>query len=322
MQNAYFNPLVSIIIPVYNGSNYVAEAIDSALAQTYKNTEIIVVNDGSSDNGKTEEIVLSYGDKIRYFSKENGGVSSALNFGIEKMNGEYFSWLSHDDKYETQKIEKEIDALSNLENKETVVLCSSKAIDKNSHIIPGRKIKNRFENGNIISWKEAFKSLFEYGSFNGCALLIHKRVFDVAGKFEENFRYIQDLYMWANIFLNKFPLIYISDKLVLSRIHEGQLTQTGRDLFYRESLAMADKLLPKLINLQNEYYEELIFSYANYNAKYNIQDVVKQILRLCKNDGRLSRINRIKVKLKSFYGLARPLIRKAYYKIFLKITTK
>ena len=108
MQTADFNPLVSIIIPVYNGGNYLAEAIDSALAQTYKNLEIIVVNDGSCDNGKTEEIALSYGDKIRYFRKENGGSSSALNYGIKQMNGEWFSWLSHDDLYYPEKIEKQV----------------------------------------------------------------------------------------------------------------------------------------------------------------------------------------------------------------------
>ena len=56
-----FCPLVSVIIPVYNGSNYLAEAIDSALAQTYKNTEIIVVNDGSCDEGETESVAKSYG---------------------------------------------------------------------------------------------------------------------------------------------------------------------------------------------------------------------------------------------------------------------
>ena len=80
--------MISIIIPVYNGANYMKIAIDSALAQTYENTEVIVVNDGSQDNGKTEEIALSYGDKIRYFAKENGGCASALNFGISKMRGE------------------------------------------------------------------------------------------------------------------------------------------------------------------------------------------------------------------------------------------
>ena len=71
-----FTPNVSIVIPVYNGSNYVREAIDSALSQTYKNIEIIVVNDGSTDD--TDEICKSYGNKIRYFKKENGGVSTEI----------------------------------------------------------------------------------------------------------------------------------------------------------------------------------------------------------------------------------------------------
>ena len=66
-----YQPKVTIIIPVYNGSNYVAQAIDAALAQTYNNCEIIVVNDGSRDDGASEAIALSYGDKIKYFLKEN-----------------------------------------------------------------------------------------------------------------------------------------------------------------------------------------------------------------------------------------------------------
>ncbi len=115
-------PLVSIIIPVYNGSNYMCEAIDSALAQTYANIEVIVVNDGSVDNGATEKIAKSYGEKIRYYQKPNGGVSSALNLGIANMRGEYFSWLSHDDVYMPDKIEKEIAALSRLQDSDTHVL--------------------------------------------------------------------------------------------------------------------------------------------------------------------------------------------------------
>ena len=88
-------PLVSIIIPVYNGANYLREAIESALGQTYGNCEVLVINDGSNDHGETEREALKFGDRIRYFKKENGGVASALNLGIRKMRGEYFSWLSH-----------------------------------------------------------------------------------------------------------------------------------------------------------------------------------------------------------------------------------
>jgi|TARA_B100000315_G_scaffold257598_1_gene306921 hypothetical protein len=104
-------PKVSIIIPVFNGSDYLSEAIDSALAQTYDNVDVIVVNDGSSDGGKTEDIAKSYGGKITYCYKDNGGVSSALNFGIANMKGDYFCWLSHDDLFLPQKIEKQVSFL-------------------------------------------------------------------------------------------------------------------------------------------------------------------------------------------------------------------
>lgn len=76
MISSEFRPFVTIVIPVFNGSNYLKEAIDSALAQTYKNLEILVVNDGSQDGGLTEAIALGYGNRIRYFSKQNGGTST------------------------------------------------------------------------------------------------------------------------------------------------------------------------------------------------------------------------------------------------------
>ena len=111
-----FDPKVSIIIPVYNGSNYLREAIDSALAQTYKNIEVIVVNDGSDDGGKTESIAKSYRNKIRYIYKKNAGVSTALNAGILAAEGEYISWLSHDDVYIPNKLEVQINYLRNENN--------------------------------------------------------------------------------------------------------------------------------------------------------------------------------------------------------------
>jgi len=107
------------------------EAIDSAIAQTYNNIEIIVVNDGSNDNGKTREIALSYGDKIRYFEKENGGVSTALNLGIKEMKGEYFSWLSHDDVYYPNKIERQVKELEGLDDKKTIIHSDYEIADKN-----------------------------------------------------------------------------------------------------------------------------------------------------------------------------------------------
>ncbi|MEE0675231.1 MAG: glycosyltransferase family A protein, partial [Ruminococcus sp.] len=120
-----YQPLVSIVIPVFRGEPYLREAIDSCLSQTYPNIEIIVVNDGSDDDGRTDAIARSYGDKIRYYAKENGGVSSALNFGISQMRGEWFSWLSHDDVFLPDKTEKQVNAALTTPNPVCVVRCTT-----------------------------------------------------------------------------------------------------------------------------------------------------------------------------------------------------
>jgi len=90
-------PLISVIIPTYNRAHTIKVAIDSVLAQTYKNWEIIVSDDGSVDN--TKEVVESYNDnRIKYFKKKNGGPSSALNFGISHASGKWIMYLDSDDE--------------------------------------------------------------------------------------------------------------------------------------------------------------------------------------------------------------------------------
>lgn len=217
-----FNPLVSIVIPVYNGSNYVREAIDSALAQTYKNIEIIIVNDGSTDN--TEELIKSYKDKrIRYFKKENGGVSTALNLGIKKMRGEYFSWLSHDDLYYPNKIEKQISILIEdcEEKKEKTILYSNYSlINENSEKISDLK----FEKNNFIEkLNYPFYPLLN-GLINGCTLLIPKKCFNEVGYFDPKLRATQDYDLWFKMF-PKYELFFIKDNLVKTRIHSEQSTK-------------------------------------------------------------------------------------------------
>jgi glycosyltransferase involved in cell wall biosynthesis len=232
------NPKVSIIIPVYNGSNYLGEAIDSAIGQTYKNMEVIVVNDGSTDGGKTEEIAKSYGDRIRYFSKENGGVSTALNLGIEKMEGEWFSWLSHDDVYQANKIETQINYWS--QNKDIRIIAAAfQQIDENG------KFLGVFEN-NGYSLLRNGREFFESGLLNGCTLLIHKECFERTGLFNEVNKTVQDTEKWLEI-LSIFPIHIIGDVVMRQRIHSemGQLSlfsqhSADKEKFFRTLLDKFD----------------------------------------------------------------------------------
>ncbi len=209
-----FNPLVSIVIPVYNGSNYLRGAIDSTLDQTYKNIEVLVINDGSSDNGATKEIALSYGDKIRYFEKQNGGVASALNFGITKMKGEYFSWLSHDDIYYCHKIEKQIDVVKSHYCRDIVVF-------SDYELLYGKKLKTS-TTGNIysISKSNHFYGLF-YNLIHGSTILIPAECFKTIGLFNEELRTTNDYELFYRLGM-KYKFVHLSEYLVKVRIHDKQ----------------------------------------------------------------------------------------------------
>jgi glycosyltransferase involved in cell wall biosynthesis len=100
---------VSVIIPAYNGDRYIGEAIDSILAQTYDDYEIIVVDDGSTDN--TAQVVQQYGEQIQYFSQTNQGVAASRNLGLTAAKGEYIAFLDQDDLFLPQKLLSQVTLL-------------------------------------------------------------------------------------------------------------------------------------------------------------------------------------------------------------------
>ncbi len=99
-------PLVSVIIPTYNRASIIEEAVSSALAQTWKNTEIIVVDDGSTDS--TKERLQPYLDSIHYIYRPNGGLAAARNTGTETAHGDFIAWLDSDDVWSPEKLEMQV----------------------------------------------------------------------------------------------------------------------------------------------------------------------------------------------------------------------
>lgn len=314
-------PMVSIIIPVYNGANYMKEAIDSALNQTYDNIEVIVINDGSNDQGETEKIALSYGDRIRYFYKENGGVSSALNLGIRMMKGDYFSWLSHDDVYCLNKIEKQIEIANMYDKENLLIYCRAIQIDKNSEKLARVSKANQFKLNKITQGSDVLLDLLKNGSLNGCALLIHRSVFfDNKLFFNENLRYAQDLLMWYQIFLKNYDLYLVNEELVKSRVHEKQLTQTGRAVFKKDSKLIGELLSDTFLEKSTKKYQ-FIYYYLRDNAKYGNKEVVKAGKKKARKARKITIKQAVQLNLWSFYGFIRPIIRKIYYRLFRKMKT-
>lgn len=234
-----YQPKVTIIIPVYNGSNFLAEAIDAALAQTYHNCEVIVVNDGSKDDGASEKIALSYGDKIKYYYKENGGVSSALNFALEKMTGEWFSWLSHDDLYYPQKIEKQIAFINDLlvedptlDLNKITVRSATESIDRDGRVIkrPSYRDVPRME----LPIDTILNNVSNY-RLSGCSFLLPISCVSDVGEFAENIRTVSDVEYWYRLLFSGYTFYCLTDEiLVKNRSHGRQVGKTKVDLFERE----------------------------------------------------------------------------------------
>jgi hypothetical protein len=276
MSKKQFHPKVSIIIPVYNGSNYLREAIDSALAQTYDNFEVIVVNDGSNDNGKTEKICKSYGNKIRYIKKENGGVASALNRGIKEMKGEYFSWLSHDDVYYPNKIEKQINFLKTQEDKKTILYSSYDFINQDGIIEKTMRLskENSFE-----SLNNRFYPFFKL-LLNGCTMLINKELLIEQGGFDESLRTTQDYDLWYKI-LKKNDIRYIDSPLIQSRIHPQQESRKNISTHIKEcdnfwkKIFQETTLKEKQLSFGNElnFYEKTFQTFF-YKTHYKMTPIM------------------------------------------------
>jgi len=260
-----YQPLVSIIIPVYNGANYVENAIECALKQTYKNIEIIVINDGSTDNGETDRAVEKYTDKIRYIKKENGGVSTALNEAIRQMKGEWFSWLSHDDRYYPQKIEKNIEAINYLlQNENTpkekiVIYGANERIDKNGEVI----LRRKFDIDNNAKPIELILSNITRYIICGCAVLVHKDELVKIGGFNEKIRTVSDAECFYRLLFDDCRFYFLNEVLVQSRQHKAQVGKRKAKLFQEEGEAFHCWMLEEILKRDEWRTPDVLLEFIN-----------------------------------------------------------
>ena len=215
--------LVSVITPTYNSGKFIGKTIESVIGQTYKNWEMIVVDDGSTDD--TESIARSYSSKdsrIKYLSlgHNSGRPAVPRNYGIKHANGEYIAFLDSDDLWLPGKLEKQI-KLFQISNETAMVYTRYKTIEGDtisSRIFP----KNgRYKSGNI------FKSLY-LRSFVACSSVMVKRsVLDQVGLFsaDPDLIAIEDTDLWLRIALKHVIKCTNNLPLILYRIHAKSISQ-------------------------------------------------------------------------------------------------
>jgi len=209
------SPEVSVIIPVYNQAKFIDKAIESVLKQSYQDFEIVVVNDGSTDN--SESTVKGFIDfRIRYIChSDNRGISAARNTGIRASRGKYITLLDADDEFLPEKLDMQVELLRSEPSDVGVVCAWSFNIDKNGDYISKRYLPRK---GGYI-----FEDLLSANYMSVPALLIRRECFEKVGLFDNLLNGQEDWDMWIRIAkYYKFALIKIP--LAKRRIHPNRIS--------------------------------------------------------------------------------------------------
>lgn len=210
-------PRVSVIIPTYNGAAFIAETLRSVLAQTFRNYEVLVVDDGSTDD--TAAVVRSFGHEVRYFYKENGGPGAARNFGLRHARGEYIALLDHDDLWLPQRLELGVEVLDQQPDV-AMVYADAYVYDQAGEEVSCRSFEaSRPHQGRI------FAELFKENFIPNLTVLVRKSCLLEFGGFDESGRMLitDDYHMWL-LLAARYPVARIDRPVGTFRVHEGNLS--------------------------------------------------------------------------------------------------
>ncbi|NUN69984.1 MAG: glycosyltransferase [Bacteroidetes bacterium] len=209
-------PLVSVIVPSYNQAEWLPMTLQSILDQTYPHWEAVVVNDGSTDGTRAViDRFAAMDSRIRPVHKTNGGISSALNAGIDAAQGEYFCWLSSDDLYAPHKLERQIAEIRSTTANLGILFSKFDHIDTNGTVIPVREEKP-FTDG------LEFPQFLRYDYIDGCTVMIPMTVMRRLGGFNVQFKHAQDTELWFRCASKGYRFQYTSEVLTYRRIHPQQ----------------------------------------------------------------------------------------------------
>jgi glycosyltransferase involved in cell wall biosynthesis len=270
------NPLVSIIITCYNYGNYLSKAIDSALAQTYQNKEIIVIDDGSTDN--TGLISRSYGKQINYKKQKNLGVSAARNLGMKICNGEFINFLDADDYLCSNKISIQMDRFKN-DPLLDVVASGRYDVDENGKI----------DGIVILKWgTNALDHLLKNGCFTSNSALVRREALErVGGFYDKNIceSWPEDTDLWIRLagtgsqfYIEKKPLCFWRHhNITISRSEKIDVSYIG---FYK-MISRLEKLQLKHINKKQwKTFQALV--HMSFCSRYYLRSRLNESKKIIK----------------------------------------
>lgn len=226
-------PSISVIIPVYNQAEFVAEAVESALRQSFADREVIVVNDGSTDG--TAERLAAFGSRIRLVTKLHGGTAGALNLGISHSWSKYIAWLSADDIFLPNKLALQVQAM---ESQPEAALCYTDwyVVDK------AGRITAQVGSPTLRTREEAVEALFQGCCINGSTTLIRRSALERVGYFDEAYRQAHDYDLWLRL-ARYYRFVHVPRPLIKYRWHDRNLSKEPDALAYNAEILAKARIL-------------------------------------------------------------------------------
>ena len=307
------SPLVSAVITTYNRKKLLIESIKSVLQQTYKNIEIIVVNDGGDKN--IEQLINSNinSNSIKYIYKENGGLSSARNTGIKASNGSYIAFLDDDDTWYNNKIELQLNKIGNNSN---YALCTSGV--RVNYLLNGMHYYNYPKITNISFDGMLLRNLIGISS----CVLIKREVFDEIGYYDERLPAREDYDFHIRV-VRKFKVTYVNKPLVNYTIHQNPNKQMNggtekfkiaNDILFEKYKDYYDSFDKSLLNIK---YSDLYFQYSTICINNNLK--ISAIKFIIKAISKNFNIKHCIVLISYLFGLRAYILLKKTLSLLIKI---
>jgi glycosyltransferase involved in cell wall biosynthesis len=270
--------MISVIIPTFNRAWALKRAVDSALAQDYAHKEIIVVDDGSTDD--TQEVLAGYNGQIRVLTQENKGVSAARNFGIRESRGGFLALLDSDDAWEKKKLSCQMDFFKS--NPDAMICQTEEIWIRNGKRVNPKK-KHKKPSGMI------FEPSLKLCLVSPSAVMIKRELFDQKGMFNEAFEVCEDYDLWLRI-SHDTPVYLIDTPLTIKTGgHEDQLSASHSQDKYRIqsilNLIESGVLTPSQARAALKVFEEKCRIFANGCMKRGREKEAAHYLMLADRKG-------------------------------------